>query len=78
MDRIRLYVSYKAFTPQKGFRVIVGVTVAYVIFATWFLYVIMCDSVLLMVYNQLTPGTIKCDDRCPVGMELSWTEPPCE
>ena len=78
MDRCRLYVSYRAFTPRKGFQVIVGVTVVYVIVATIFLYIIMCDSVLIMMYNMLGLGPkIGCEERCIDNGLSNWTEEAC-
>lgn len=61
MDWTRLFVSHRLNLcgwethPERGFLIIFTITWIYIIAMTWYLYALICDSVLIMAANLIQP-----------------------
>ena len=61
MDWTRLFVSHRLNLcgwethPERGFLIIFTITWIYIIAMTWYLYALICDSVLIMAANIIQP-----------------------
>ena len=70
MDWTRLFVSHRLNLcgwethPERGFLIIFTITWIYIIAMTWYLYALICDSVLIMAANIIQP--VRTSSRSPL------------
>ena len=73
MDWTRLFVSHRLNLcswethPERGFLIIFAITWIYIIAMTWYLYALICDSVLIMMANLIQPVRTSSPPPVPGG-----------
>ena len=73
MDWTRLFVSHRLSLcgwethPERGFLIIFTITWIYIIAMTWYLYALICDSVLIMAANIIQPVRAPAASPAPIA-----------